>query len=56
MDIWTNPFHPHGPTQVPQAIGQVPLDLLDRVDVPEPRWVTASWTGHLELMWLSNEA
>lgn len=49
MDIWTNPFHPHGPTQVP-------LDLLDRVDVPEPRWVVASWTGHLELMWLSNAA
>lgn len=25
------------------------------VEVSEPRWAAASWTGHLELTWLSNE-
>lgn len=56
MDIWPSPFHPHGPAQVPQAMCQVHLSLLDRVEVPEPRWVVASWTGPLELKWRSHEA
>lgn len=53
VDIWLSPFHPHGPAQVPQAMCQVPLGLLDGVEVPESRWVVARWTGHLELKWLS---
>lgn len=50
MDIWLSPFHPHGPAQVPQAICQVPLGLLDGVAVPEPRWV---WQAGLAI-WSSS--
>lgn len=46
-------FSPSWPSPGPPSYVSGSSGSIDGVEVPEPRWVVARWTGHLELEWLS---